>query len=280
MQLFLDTEIKTFLSRAQTYLELQPAVHSMILSLVLRSRQLGNSMPVLASLVNSRGEILAAGVQTDPERNLLISNIAQDVAENFAKLLACQVESLPGVYGPAEAAKAFAKTWTQEKRREPRLIKNLRLFEISELRPPKLPEGLPRQAKPQDQDVILQWYRAFHAEAVPNDPKISDEDLRASVEAGIARGEFFLWQHEGKVTSLVGSRRETERERWIAPVYTPPNLRGRGFGAALTAYASQKILASGKKGMLFTDLANPISNRIYQKIGYVPLSDFQQLSFE
>ena len=64
-------------------------------------------------------------------------------------------------------------------------------------------------------------------------------------------------------------------------VYTPSDLRGRGYASACVAELSQRILDSGKAFCtLFTDLANPISNSIYQRIGYRPLGDFREITFE
>jgi predicted GNAT family acetyltransferase len=54
-------------------------------------------------------------------------------------------------------------------------------------------------------------------------------------------------------------------------VYTPPAYRRRGYGAAVTAHATAAALAAGAEHVvLYTDLSNPTSNSIYQKIGFVP----------
>ena len=61
----------------------------------------------------------------------------------------------------------------------------------------------------------------------------------------------------------------------IRPVYTPPELRGHGYGGAATAAVTQAALDGGAEGVvLFTDLANPTSNTLYQRLGYRPVSDW------
>ncbi|MGK5090012.1 GNAT family N-acetyltransferase [Bdellovibrionota bacterium FG-2] len=67
--------------------------------------------------------------------------------------------------------------------------------------------------------------------------------------------------------------------RGIAPVCTPKHLRGHGYASALTAAVSQRYVDLGKKCLLFTDLSNPTSNSIYQKIGYRPVTDFRHIDF-
>lgn len=67
----------------------------------------------------------------------------------------------------------------------------------------------------------------------------------------------------------------------VSLVYTPPELRGHGYASRCVAALSQLLLESGwEYSSLFTDLSNPISNSIYQKIGYRPVCDFNDYIFE
>jgi hypothetical protein len=64
-------------------------------------------------------------------------------------------------------------------------------------------------------------------------------------------------------------------------VYTPPELRGRGYASACVAAASQEHLDAGRRWcFLFTDVENPTSNRIYQTIGYRPIRDVRVFHFD
>jgi predicted GNAT family acetyltransferase len=63
-------------------------------------------------------------------------------------------------------------------------------------------------------------------------------------------------------------------------VYTPPGRRGRGYATALVAALSAELLAAGRRFcFLYTDLANPTSNRIYQRIGYERVCDSAEIRF-
>ena len=95
----------------------------------------------------------------------------------------------------------------------------------------------------------------------------------------LKKSQWFVWEDNGECVCLLGSMCETDTERWIVPVYTPPEFRGRGYASSLVAAVSQRIVDSGKKGMLFTDLANPTSNNIYSAVGYQPMSDFKHINF-
>ena len=88
-----------------------------------------------------------------------------------------------------------------------------------------------------------------------------------------------MWE-DGDRVSMCSRSRPTLHGASIGLVYTPPGLRGRGYASACVADLSQRILDSGKAFCtLFTDLANPTSNAIYQRIGYRPLCDFREIRF-
>jgi len=91
---------------------------------------------------------------------------------------------------------------------------------------------------------------------------------------------MYIWV-DGEPACLVGVSGETPHGIRVAPVYTPPELRGRGYASALTAEVSQAQLDAGRRYcFLFTDLANPTSNKVYQAIGYEPVCDVDDLRFE
>ncbi len=85
--------------------------------------------------------------------------------------------------------------------------------------------------------------------------------------ATIASGSAFLWEDD-ETGSLACLSRETPNGRAIGPVYTPLDVRRRGYATSLVAARARQVLASGKRfACLFTDDGNPTSNRIYESIG-------------
>ena len=79
---------------------------------------------------------------------------------------------------------------------------------------------------------------------------------------------------------MAGLTRQVARATRVASVYTPPEFRRRGYAGAVTAAVSQAALDAGAaEVLLFTDLANPTSNALYQSLGYAPVEDRVILSF-
>jgi predicted GNAT family acetyltransferase len=77
----------------------------------------------------------------------------------------------------------------------------------------------------------------------------------------------------GRTPGVAGAAR-------VQAVYTPAGHRRRGYGAAVTAAATERALAAGAEHVvLFTDLANPTSNGVYRRIGYRPVEDRLLLAF-
>jgi uncharacterized protein len=96
---------------------------------------------------------------------------------------------------------------------------------------------------------------------------------------------FLLWEDGGETVSLAGWGGPTPNGIRIGPVYTPPELRGRGYATALTAELSQRLLDGGlfeggrRFCFLYTDLANPTSNAIYERIGYRRVCESAEIVF-
>jgi hypothetical protein len=79
---------------------------------------------------------------------------------------------------------------------------------------------------------------------------------------------------------MTGNTGPTPNGIRIGPVYTPPEHRGKGYASNLVATQSQWLLDSGRRFcFLYTDLANPISNSIYQRIGYRQVAESAEYSF-
>ena len=99
------------------------------------------------------------------------------------------------------------------------------------------------------------------------------------------RRGILLWEDGGEPVSLAGWGGPTPNGIRVGPVYTPPELRGRGYATALTAELSQRLLdgrlfEGGRRFcFLYTDLANPTSNAIYERIGYRRVAESAEIVF-
>ena len=150
-----------------------------------------------------------------------------------------------------------------------------RLFRLDALVPPVGVAGDAITADESHRELVHDWYAAFMAEAhdIAQNP-------REAADRGMAGGTGWLWRNDaGAIVSMAVRRRTLGGSARIGPVYTPPAERGHGYGSAVTAAATRDILDEGAVPVLFTDLANPTSNKIYQQLGYRPVEDRLMILF-
>jgi len=151
-----------------------------------------------------------------------------------------------------------------------------RLYRLTRVVHPVHVRGQARWAALLDADALIPWARAFLDEAVPDNPR---QGVRGRIERSIAEQGLLVWEDE-ELVSMCARTRPTPHGASVSFVYTPPDFRRHGYASACVAELSQRILDSGKSFCtLFTDLANPTSNAIYQRIGYEPVCDFREIRF-
>jgi predicted GNAT family acetyltransferase len=141
--------------------------------------------------------------------------------------------------------------------------------------------GEPRAAVPDDRAFLLAWLRAFADESLAH-PEETFRHIERNLESrfGGEGGGFWLWEDRGEPVSLSGYSGPTPTGIRIGPVYTPPEHRKHGYATTLVADLSAWLLEQGHRAcFLYTDLANPTSNRIYVEIGYERVCDAMEFMF-
>jgi GNAT superfamily N-acetyltransferase len=227
-------------------------------------------------LVTDNSKPCCAAVMTRPY-NLIVSDTPKLEALTvlIETLLAEEIE-VPGVIGNQPTIDCFVGEWCRITGGRADLQMEQGVFALSEVTDTAGGPGLPRPGAPGDQDLLENWMQAFLAEALPDEP-IDEERQRAAIArrlSGDGPNAFWLWEDDGQVVSWSGHGNPTGRGIRIGPVYTPPAFRGRGYATALVAAESRYLLGQGYEFcFLYTDLANPTSNAIYERIGYRKIAE-------
>jgi GNAT superfamily N-acetyltransferase len=153
-----------------------------------------------------------------------------------------------------------------------------RLYRLGRVHEPVGVAGRARLAGLPDIDLLTEWYTAFSLEAHLGVP--AGFDARAPVARSVAERGVWIWAGpEGTPVSMATRRAPAAGVSRIGPVYTPPAQRGHGYGSAVTARAAFDTLDRAAVPVLYTDLANPTSNKIYQAIGFRPVVDRASVTF-
>jgi RimJ/RimL family protein N-acetyltransferase len=208
--------------------------------------------------------VLGVAIQRD-SGPVILGQSDPAAAVAFAEDLAGDCPSLPGVVGSPSASDAFASRWRELTGRRHALRVRLRQHALTEVAEVPVASGAQRVAGEPDVEWLVDAQIAFIAEVGIAEPV---ERVRRSLPSRIARGDFLVWD-DGKPVAYAGFNDAAPDFARIAPVYTFPDCRGRGYATALVAALSRDLLARGKTRLfLTTDVANPTSNAIYARIGF------------
>ncbi|MFI5830947.1 GNAT family N-acetyltransferase [Streptomyces sp. NPDC051578] len=216
---------------------------------------------------------VSGGLLCTPPRPLLLGAVPAEAVEALGSAQA--VEPLPaGVDGfdvRRRDAAALAAAWGKPSR----VAAEARLYRLAGLvAPHPLPEGRPLAATEAHLPLLVEWVDAFKRES--GEPGRARE---AALRDRVSYGGMLLWEHAGTPVSMAGFFRPVRSVSRVGPVYTPPQLRGRGYAAGVTHAVSEAAYRAGAtEVVLFADLANPTSNGVYRRLGYTPVEDRVELA--
>jgi predicted GNAT family acetyltransferase len=171
------------------------------------------------------------------------------------------------VVGPKPTVERFKDGWGTP-------VKNTmeqRIYQLTEVANPSGVGGAMRLVADGDRALLTAWRQAFTEDCgMPSTPQSAAE----AADFALKMRNRVFWVDAGQPVAMAGFSGRTPSGIRISWVYTPRYMRGRGYASALVAALSQRQLDEGRKFcFLYTDLANPTSNGIYQKIGYRAVCD-------
>jgi predicted GNAT family acetyltransferase len=188
---------------------------------------------------------------------------------------------IPGVMTEKTLAEYFANEYTLRKGLTYKTAMSQRIYELTAVNPEIPRFGNVRLLDEKDMHFFPYWAEAFYAANIYGRTEMSIPQNAEHYLNRIAAKKLYVLENNGVPVSMAGYTREMQTAIGVAFVYTPPYERRKGYASSIAAHLSQRALDKGfTKCVLYTDLANPTSNSIYQKIGYVPICDSLQLKFE
>jgi predicted GNAT family acetyltransferase len=254
---------RAFLAKAQGFLERDEAENNLLFGLALSMAEgtmTVSATPILAT-VEDGDEVVLAALRTPPH-NLVVSAGPTAALEALAADLRARGFALPGVIGPSSHAATFARIWAPQGHE--RAMSQM-IMTATTVAPHTPAAGSFRHAEEADRDVLEVWAADF----------TGDRDSgRGWVARQLDERRLFVWESDGKPVSMAGVGGPTPNAIRVSGVYTPPDLRSRGYAHACVAALTARMLAEGRRFcLLYTDLANATANALYRRVGYQPVSE-------
>jgi RimJ/RimL family protein N-acetyltransferase len=239
----------------------------------------GEDPPVLCT-VNRDDNIILISLRTPPYNQILSYTEDLEAIDILIKKLNRKYSEIPGVLGFKEGAERFAKLWCEIKAVKFKLAMNERLYKLTHVAEETLGKHQFIKATDLYEDIVLRWGMEFMLEALPErDSEINERSLENRKE-DIKEGRIFLLIDNDEPVSMARKAGKTPNGIAVNLVYTPPKLRRKGYATECVAKLSKLLLEEGNNYcFLFTDLSNPTSNSIYQKIGYQAVMDVDEYHF-
>jgi uncharacterized protein len=231
-------------------------------------------------LVEDAGEVVEVAIMTPPF-NLLIARPSRSGAlDALAGGLLEEGVSLPGVTAAVPEVEDFVRLWVAATGTTQRQRMAHGIYALTDVKPVSAVGGRLRRATRADRDLVSDWVSAFTEEALDESAGGRSDDRFVDQRLDGIGGKLFLWEDDRPV-SLAGHSSRTPNGVRVGPVYTPPELRRRGYASALVAEMSAMLLDQGNRFcFLYTDMSNPTSNKIYRAIGYAFVCGSADHAFE
>jgi len=277
-----------YLPEVRAFLEREEVVANLALGgltrLAQRPEETDEARRPFYMLASHKGEPALLMVRTPPY-NMILHGPPPDSAQGAHLQAACEAGvafllreglSIPGVIGPRDVAVAFAGAWAAQTGETWQIQMEQMIYRLDEVNDVPLSPGEMIPAQEEHVDMLTEWMLGF-SEATPD--TLSREEARKRAQDHVAAQTLYLWV-DGQPVSKAWSSRPTGNGITVSGVYTPPEFRRRGYATSCVASLSRLLLAEGYQFCtLYTDLANPTSNSIYQKIGYRPVRASAMVEF-
>jgi predicted GNAT family acetyltransferase len=259
------------LAAAGPFLASEPVLHNVVLTLLharVATPEVGRYW-----VAGSGRSCVGVGFQSPLHFVATLTPMPDEAVLAMVDAVVASGVRLPGVSAVAATAARFAGHWA-ERTKEPAVpVQGQRIYEVEQVRAPVDVPGRMRVAEPDDHAQLVEWLAAFGREAGG-----TAGDAATVVRARTAAGQLVVWERDGPA-AMAGVSDARAGVARIGPVYTPPEGRGRGSASALVAELSASVRAAGHRCILYTDLANPVSNSIYRSIGYEARAEVLRYDF-
>jgi predicted GNAT family acetyltransferase len=268
-----------FCDHAEPFLQQNEVAHNLLLRICQQMREENSRLkPSYLATVDVGEQIVAVAIRTPPFP--LVLSMVEEIGAIV--LLAEDIKNadpeVSGVNAAQAEADLFAEVWHKLTGHSYHLHMALRVHQLTQVQAVSWANGALRLAEERDRQLLANWFIDFEQEALSETR--TPENAWDWVGRQIGYRSIYLWENGDRPVSAACGYGASLNVGVVNFVYTPPEFRKHGYATACVAAVSQKLINAGYSYCaLFTDLANPTSNKIYRAIGYQPVCDWHHYKF-
>ncbi|MBP3969591.1 GNAT family N-acetyltransferase [Bacillus sp. WL1] len=268
IQLHVYEEILTFKEEVTPFLEKNEQENNLILGVLQMIQQ-----PIFMGIAKREEEIAVVFLQTEEKKQIIVatSEVMEVDIKELAKELTKVYPDIPGLIGNKKVVQRLAEEIAVLENKKTTVAMEQGIYELKQVKKKWTEEGIFREINSDELPVIEKWIYQFCEDV--NLPT-TKEEAEQTAHTLITNHRLFGLEIDGKLVSVAAKTRPTKNNITINFVYTPKEERKKGYASNCVAALSQRMLDEGyKTTTLYTDLANPTSNKIYQEIGYEKIAE-------
>lgn len=235
--------------------------------------------PLQGTWVAAIEDGVVVGAAAHFRRGTMVLAAPAHVEELAVGCAAASGRPVAGLLGPwlqvQRAREALGMQAKQAQLDSPELLFALELRDLAVPEPLQGGQLSSRRAELGERDLLASWRTSYHIETLgAPDSDATRVAAEGEIDRSIAAGDLYLLStSQGPVACAAINARLPDMVG-ISGVWTPPELRSRGYGRAVVAASLLSERATGvERAVLFTDAEN-FAKRAYEAIGFRVVGDY------
>jgi len=280
---FYQNDTTSFLNDAFDILLENEAQNSIFISNAQRGKEKDRDTSnwFCATVKNDGGGVIASAMCTPPF-NIIIYETGNkhngETIDFLAKELFNAGYLLPGVLSEKTTAESFAESYAKFAQKNTRVHMDLNAMRLDNLAEVDFASGYLREITEEDLYYLPYWANAFQIECKLGIGEIMEQYERC--KSVISQNKSFVWVDKTPA-SMAEQTRQMPNGAVISRVYTPPFYRNKNYCTSCVWHLSKLLLDKGNKFVsLYADAGYPVSNKVYQKIGFRNVCLYREIRFE
>lgn len=268
VQLHVYKEILHFKEDVTPFLEKNEQENNLMLGILQVAQE-----PTFMGVAKRGEEIAIVFLQTEEKIQMIVatSEIPEVDIVKLAKELSKVYPDIPGLIGNKKTVQRLAEEIAVLENKKTNVVMEQGVYALQQVKKKWTEDGAFREIGSDELPLIEQWIYQFCEDVrLPT----TKEEAKQTAHTLITNRRLFGLDVDGKLVSVAAKTRPTTNNITVNFVYTPKEARKKGYASSCVAALSQRMLDEGyKTTTLYTDLANPTSNKIYQEIGYEQIAE-------